>query len=280
MRHRDSCFLSFVLAIFLTPALVGAQQRAAGTPSGSVQVAAPSRAMPLRVSPTMAHVPVGAGAPPAAVHGGGMGSTVGAHPSTPRIAHRPVASKTPAQTYSRPANPSHVRRSGTFFNPTPDDGNGVPGLGFDYPHYAATHPTARHSHFYGGSTFPFVGGGIYAPTMGYVDAGVPTDAAAEQQPGEPQESGVEASEPPRTERAPIVAEARPRYDAAPAPSAEYTFVRRDGTVFFAVAYSWVNGNLQYVTSDGFRKLVSTITLDLDATTRFNEQRGVAFRSPA
>jgi hypothetical protein len=64
-----------------------------------------------------------------------------------------------------------------------------------------------------------------------------------------------------------------------APAAEYIFVRRDGTVFFAVAYSWVNGSLQYITRDGYRKLASTTTLDMEATTQFNEQRGVAFHSP-
>ena len=51
-------------------------------------------------------------------------------------------------------------------------------------------------------------------------------------------------------------------------------------MFFAVAYSWVNANLQYVTLDGLRKLAAMSTLDLDATVQFNEQRGVAFRSPA
>jgi hypothetical protein len=51
-------------------------------------------------------------------------------------------------------------------------------------------------------------------------------------------------------------------------------------VFFAVAYSWVNGNLQYITQEGLRKIAPLTTLDLDATSQFNEQRGVPFRSPA
>jgi hypothetical protein len=61
---------------------------------------------------------------------------------------------------------------------------------------------------------------------------------------------------------------------------EYVFVRRDGTVFFAVAYSWENGSLRYISSEGMRRSVSRDTLDLNATQQFNEQRGMTFRSPA
>jgi len=61
---------------------------------------------------------------------------------------------------------------------------------------------------------------------------------------------------------------------------EYVFVRRDGTVFFAVAYSWDQGSLRYISSEGTRRSVSRDTLDLKATQEFNEQRGMTFRSPA
>jgi hypothetical protein len=57
------------------------------------------------------------------------------------------------------------------------------------------------------------------------------------------------------------------------------FVRRDGTLFFAVAYSWESGNLSYVTQEGFRRSVPRDALDLDATQQFNEQRGLNFRIP-
>src|SRR5260370_1227233 len=61
---------------------------------------------------------------------------------------------------------------------------------------------------------------------------------------------------------------------------QFVFVRRDGTVFFAVAYSWENGTLRYVTSQGLRHTVTQDALDLDATQQFNEQRGLNFRLPA
>ena len=69
--------------------------------------------------------------------------------------------------------------------------------------------------------------------------------------------------------------------AAPLPdAAEYVFVRRDGGLVFAVAYSWDNGTLRYITRDGLRLSVKQGALDMEATQQFNEQRGVEFRLPA
>jgi hypothetical protein len=65
----------------------------------------------------------------------------------------------------------------------------------------------------------------------------------------------------------------------PAENDEFVFVRRDGSVFFAVAYSWEKGTLRYVTSQGLRHTVTQDALDLDATRQFNEQRGLNFRLP-
>jgi len=63
-------------------------------------------------------------------------------------------------------------------------------------------------------------------------------------------------------------------------SEQYVFVKRDGTVFFAVAYSWDNQTLRYVTQEGLRRSVTREALDLVATQQFNEQRGVNFHLPA
>ncbi len=70
---------------------------------------------------------------------------------------------------------------------------------------------------------------------------------------------------------------------APAPQRdveEYVFVRRDGGLVFAVAYSWDNGTLRYVTPEGLRRSIGRDALDLNATQQFNEQRGLNFRAPA
>ncbi len=57
-------------------------------------------------------------------------------------------------------------------------------------------------------------------------------------------------------------------------------MRRDGTVFFAVAYAWENGKLRYINSQGLRRTVTQDELDMKATQEFNEQRGLNFRLPA
>jgi hypothetical protein len=61
---------------------------------------------------------------------------------------------------------------------------------------------------------------------------------------------------------------------------EYVFVKRDGTLIFAVAYSWINDRLQYVTQEGIRRTIPRDTLDLGATQQFNDQRGVPIQLPA
>src|SRR5882762_4297990 len=75
----------------------------------------------------------------------------------------------------------------------------------------------------------------------------------------------------------------PEADSAPAPPREeeqYVFVRRDGSLVFAVAYTWESGTLRYITPDGLRRTIGRDALDIEATQQFNEQRGVNFRAPA
>jgi hypothetical protein len=73
--------------------------------------------------------------------------------------------------------------------------------------------------------------------------------------------------------------------AAPSPSeinkalAEFVFVNRDGTKFNAVAYSFVNDKLQYVTKEGVRHSEAIDSLDLDATQKINEQLGNTINLP-
>ena len=72
---------------------------------------------------------------------------------------------------------------------------------------------------------------------------------------------------------------------APSPSeinkalAEFVFVNRDGTKFNAVAYSFVNDKLQYVTKEGVRHSESIDSLDIDATQKINEQLGNTINLP-
>jgi len=192
--------------------------------------------------------------------------------SLPRGTMRPVSSPKP---HVRPQNaPSNPVFAGA---PLAQDDLGVPGLGFDYVHYAATHPNAGRHRFEGGIV-PFVGGGMYVPYPVYMEGGAPAESAAEN-------SAAETEQPAQAEET----AARPgdvvvrSYADSRAPAeqdSEYVFVRRDGTVFFAIAFTFDSANLRYISPDGLRKSAPLVSLDLAATQQFNEQRGLSPRLPS
>jgi hypothetical protein len=174
------------------------------------------------------------------------------------------------------------------------DFTGVPGLGFDFVHLAAVHPQQRGRRgFRNGNVgfFPFFDSGFLLPYSygyGYSDTSA-DDTYASNAVSAPQYSADapnDAQSAPSDDRRPSSRyglQAAAPYDVVVTPqkqSEQYVFVRRDGTVFFAVAYSWEAGNLFYVTQDGLRRSVTSDALDLDATQQFNEQRGLTFRAPA
>jgi len=160
---------------------------------------------------------------------------------------------------------------------------GVPGLGFDEVHLAAVcGPGGFGGRGFRNQTpffFPFFDGGFFLPGTSAED----DTATAEDQSYDPayQDASADVPERRRRVRAPQAPEpAAEDANAAPSENEGYVFVRRDGTVFFAVAYTWENGTLRYVTSEGMRRSVAREALDLNATQQFNEQRGLNFRSPA
>jgi len=167
--------------------------------------------------------------------------------------------------------------STTIFTGAPiaDDDMGAPGLGFDYAHYVAVHPNAGR-HLFGGGVVPFVGGGIYIPYAVYLDNGATAEPAAESTQAEVEQPVEDMAALP--EAAPLWSHA---HSSAPMEADfEYVFVRRDGTVFFAVAFTFDSTDLRYVTQDGFRRTVPLASLDLAATQQFNEQRGLSPRLPS
>lgn len=156
-----------------------------------------------------------------------------------------------------------------------DDTDAVPGLGFDFVHFAATRPRAfKRHHVTVGGFFPFFSGGfVIPPVPSVVEEEAPVEEVEEV--ARPVQRRARVSLP---QEAPA---AGPAEAVGPArPSEEYVFVRRDGTLFFAVAYSWENGALRYITSQGLRGTVTREALDLNATQQFNEQRGLNFHAPA
>lgn len=267
-RLTQFATVAFSLAIF---PYCANPQHGGGAPMGVVAVPH-AMAMPVAapvMHPAPLHAAAGAHAPAqfAASHAG--------HPAAPHYPLKPVVAHASARNYPASSNPGFTNA------PFPNDGfDGypIPGLGFDYVHFAAVHPGFYNRNFLGGAVVPFIGGGLYVP-FGYFGEPVPTA----EPPAEPDVQPAQAqTEPPDYAAPPASAPRRERTVAStpPAPSPEFIFVRRDGSVFFAIAYSWSNGSLQYITQDGLRRVAPLATLDLDATSQFNEQRGLSFRSPA
>jgi hypothetical protein len=189
------------------------------------------------------------------------------------VARRVRAGSAPLHGTSSSARLNNLQAFSTDMN--------VPGLGFDYPHLAAVNSgrSRRRTGFAPGGSFGFgggFGGFLLSPEIIVENPQAVEEAqqTAEEQGGAPN----------------VVADEReaqreyfPRTGTAPAPvkdQSQYVFVRRDGGLLFAVAYSWENGTLRYVTPEGLRKSVTQESLDMDATQQFNEQRGLSFRVPA
>ncbi len=244
-------------ALFL-PVFAAAQHRGGMVVMRQPMVAAPSRVMATQVQPAATHV---SSAPQ--VGEPHMGTTV-------------VARRTRVVATT-------VRHTGTFVNiPTfPVDFADSPGLGFDFPHMAAVSGRHMRGRFLGSVPFGFSGFLLTSPSV------IVEEPQPENQ--QPVIEEIVAANPSDVEREPVRARRSatqnpPEVSAEPpAPqhdAPEYVFVRRDGGLLFAVAYSWENGTLRYVTRDGLRRSVTQETLDMDATQQFNEQRGVNFRLPA
>jgi hypothetical protein len=230
--------------------------------------------------------------------GGGMGGgTVGAAPVVvaaphvagvaPRVAARVSPATRVATAPVGVHHGTHVNamtahgnfRSGPANLPLfPTSFGNVPGLGFDYPHMAAVN--SGRGRMRSDFDMPFGFGGFLLSSPGVI---VEEAQPSENQPPATEESegavaNTAGSENGRDSQVQFL----PATRSAAAPvreAAEYVFVRRDGSLLFAVAYSWDNGTLRYVTRDGLRRSVTREALDMDATQQFNEQRGLSFHLP-
>jgi hypothetical protein len=224
-------------------------------------------------------VGMGMSAPVAAVapHGVSGGAphvvarvSAGTRPAT-TVVHRTRTAGTPSRNITVASGAANLPVFSTAMN--------VPGLGFDYPHLAAVSPHQGQGRFGFRQNTPFGFGGFLLSSPGIIVEN--PQVVEEAQQGAPDDNGVGpvGVDGPRDSQYAYV----PRVAPAPEPPAdasEYVFVRRDGGLLFAVAYSWDNGTLRYVTRDGVRKTVTQDSLDMDATQQFNEQRGLSFRIPA
>ena len=186
----------------------------------------------------------------------------------------------PAERSTRPQNSTRRRFDGEDGR-LRSDCSSAPGLGFDAVHQAATCGSAtvglRGRGLQEPFFFPIFDGGFSVPGSPVT---VEDGSAAEA--SQPESTDAEVRETDRRYRTPqqVTAPSAETASSAASDNEEFVFVRRDGTVFFAVAYAWEKGTLRYITSQGLRRTVTQDALDLDATRQFNEQRGLNFHSPA
>jgi hypothetical protein len=212
--------------------------------------------------------------PPTHAHSGTPGSPVRSKP--PVTTHRPSSTAT-AQTAS-PVLGGAVNSIGAVNSVT---GNQPPFCkgsgGIHLKGVNACAPT-------NGVVIPFYGGGIYVPIPYYdyadngaSDQGPPQDLTADQPPDGTPPGAAPGQEP--TEAA-APAPSRYRSNDFSGSLAEFVFVQRDGTKFYAVAYSFLNDKLQYVTREGIRHTLAIDSLDLDATQQQNEKLGNTINLPS
>jgi len=246
---------------------VAAQQHAAVAPPPAPMIAHPVTSGP---SATGHLVPAH---PPTHVHSGTP--TAAGRSKTPVATHKPTGTAT-AQT-AAPVLGGAVNSIGAVNSVT---GNQPPFCNHQRNHLPGVNACTPNN----GVVIPFYGGGIYVPIPYYDYA---DNGAADQEP--PQE--VAADQPP--DGIPPGAEQaqQPAEPAQPGPSryrsndfngslAQFVFVERDGTKVYAVAYSFNNNKLQYVTPEGIRHSLTIDSLDFDATQKQNEKLGNTINLPS
>ncbi len=237
------------------------------------------------MAPAASHAAMGGvHAPIASAHPGARylsGAPVGAR-SSGFVSHSPRTHRirqTDPQNDVAPLSPFATTDFGTT------NFEGVPGLGFDFPHLAAISGGRHQGGRFGFGASPFGFGGFLfgAPVIVEdVGSGGPQAGPVEEEDGARDDAETDYVRRPRSvsPREYVAQNPGSGASAVEEDPAEYVFVRRDGGLVFAVAYSWENGTLRYVTRDGMRRTMARDAIDLTATQQFNEQRGLNFRSPA
>jgi len=256
-RERDMRKpLIFGLILLGMAVLVSAHQRAALSPSVAPVVlgaAPPSGAVAgNHVAPVHA---------PQQVHPGTHGAAAGVRPA--------VSHKTP----NRPAPPRPVLPPVSVVSPV----SSIPFVSSCNLH--PTHPRGapRPCQTFTGILLPFFGGAFYVPVSYVSDSATQEDVQenASTDPSEANDPQESAEEPPSYGSAPPRAHSDSLNDAF----SEFVFVQRDGSTFYAVAYSLLKDKVQYVTRDGVRRTLALDSLDFNATQKFNEERGNTIHLP-
>ena len=258
--NRNVQFAFAVAAMFLGCLAVEAQTRGGGSPAMPARVA-PMHIVSLARASAPSGVSVSSGARAAR-----QGSVIQISPSG-----------------------RNTSGSGAFGNSINFAGeNGVPGLGFDYPHLAAVSGNSRgnppgfgsgmrhHRNFGGNFGAPFLFGGFpyYSDFSDYQQEPQQPQVIVVQQPV----PAVPVEQPAAPARDAIPEAAQPASPPAPVREVgEFVLVRRDGRVLFASVFSVTGAQVQYVTPEGIRRVLPLSELDTTATQEMNEARGTTLQ---
>lgn len=162
-----------------------------------------------------------------------------------------------------------------------------PGVGYCSPRRGSTLQGLNACPPNNAVVLPFSGGAIYVPIPFYADAGTPgpeqpevQEDAANQAPDSGNPQAPDSAYPQAYNGTPTGVPYRSNSNDINQALAEFVFVRRDGSKLYAVAYSFVNDKLQYVTKEGTRRTIPLDSLDFDATQKINEDLGNTINLPA
>jgi hypothetical protein len=234
----------------------------------------------------------------------------GVAPGPPVVVH-PMPAGTMATAHAVPSHshstgyvaPTHTRSTGVVKKtqlppgsslpiPPPLGGavNSVtagPGVGYCSPHRGFSLQGLNACPPNNAVVLPFSGGAIYVPIPYYADTGAPgpeqpevQEDASNQGPDSGNPQAPDSAYPQAYNGAPTAVPYRSNSNDINQALAEFVFVQRDGSKLYAVAYSFTNDKLQYVTKEGLRRTVPLDSLDFDATQKINEDLGNTVNLPA
>ena len=208
--------------------------------------------------------------------------------STPARISGPISG--PSRVISRPGRVDGSRRG--FFPPFVETApnphfppiNGVPGLGFDFPHLAAISRGIRPIRpFIHRGEFPsFFTPIFFEPLPLYYPFATGTADYYAEGAQQPQyvlvQPPLQPMTPPPAEITPRATE--PQTPPPPPPElGQLILVRHDGQILLAVAFTTNRGQLTYITREGTRRSFPINELDKDATRQMNDANGTLVSLP-
>ncbi len=163
--------------------------------------------------------------------------------------------------------------------------NGVPGLGFDYPHFAAISGSLQNNRSFGSRRGGHRQQNSFVPVLfdGYPYYSDASDYDQPQPQSQPQVIVIQQPVPEVSTQQDVALGDVAASPAAPPATTpvrdvgEFVLVRRDGRILFASIFSVVGSQLLYVTPEGIRHTLPLTDLDADATQEMNEARGTSVK---